>query len=131
MITLDQLLFAGKLEPIKAVQAEYGRRLNEVKQKQLLSFFLKKNPGMQHKAGVPLGGTFLIVYHVQPKSQQIKSGLDFAAAREEILATPTRDTVKIDPAAMAAAFKRLSAKLQFKKIRIFVFLIDALYRQGS
>lgn len=60
----DQVLFSCKLEPVKSIHEEYERRIREVKQKQFLSFFLKKNPGIQHKAGVPLGGTFIIVYHM-------------------------------------------------------------------
>lgn len=64
---LDQLLFSCKLEPVKAIHEEYVRRIREVKQKQFLSFFLQKNPGIQHKAGVPIGGTFIIVYHEESK----------------------------------------------------------------
>lgn len=59
----DHVLFSCRLEPIKAVHEEYVQRLREIKQKQFLSFFLQSNPGIQHKAGVPLGGTFIIVYH--------------------------------------------------------------------
>ena len=29
--------------------------------------FLERHPGIQHKAGVPLGGTFILVYHELPK----------------------------------------------------------------
>ncbi len=59
----DQVLFSCKLAPVKAIHDEYENRIRDVKQKQFLSFFLKKHPGIQHKAGVPLGGTFIIVYH--------------------------------------------------------------------
>lgn len=62
----DQVLFSCKLIPIKAIHEEYVRRIREVKQKQFLSYFLQKNPGIQHKAGVPVGGTFIIVYHQNP-----------------------------------------------------------------
>lgn len=122
---LDQLLAAGKLEPIKAVQREYELRLKEVKQKQLLSYFLKKHPGLQHKAGVPLGGTFLLVYHGKPKPQQIKVGREADEFSEEILTQPTRGASKIDPPAMAAAFQRLSDKPQFKDDLDIQFLINA------
>lgn len=63
----DRVLSACKLEPLKAIHEEYLRRIREVKQKQFLSFFLQKSPGIQHKAGVPLGGTFIIVYHDDPQ----------------------------------------------------------------
>lgn len=67
----DQVLFSCKLEPVKAIHEEYERRIREVKQKQFLSFFLKKHPGIQHKAGVPMGGTFIIVYHMKQSRAKI------------------------------------------------------------
>ena len=62
----DQVLFSCKLEAVRAVHLEYLRRLSELKKKQFLANFLKLHPGIQHKAGVPLGGTFIIVYHDDP-----------------------------------------------------------------
>ena len=62
----DQVLFSCKLEPIRAIHEEYVRRIREVKRKQFLSAFLTKHPGIQHKAGVPVGGTFIVVYHETP-----------------------------------------------------------------
>jgi len=62
----DQVLFNCKLEPIKAVHDEYARRLGGLKKRQFLSNFLQQHAGIQHKAGAPLGGTFIIVYHQDP-----------------------------------------------------------------
>lgn len=61
---LEAIIYHCRLNSFKALQTEYERRIKEVKQKQFLGSFLQKNPGIQHKAGVPLGGTFIIVYHV-------------------------------------------------------------------
>jgi hypothetical protein len=52
-----------KSRTLKALQAEYNRRILEYKKKQFLADFLEDNPGIQHKAGVPIGGTFILVYH--------------------------------------------------------------------
>jgi hypothetical protein len=60
---LEDLLNTCIPEKFKAILDEYARRIIEVKQKQFLSFFLQRNPGIQHKAGVPMGGTFILVYH--------------------------------------------------------------------
>lgn len=60
---LEDILNTCAPESFKAILDEYARRITEVKQKQFLSFFLKNNPGIQHKAGVPMGGTFILVYH--------------------------------------------------------------------
>lgn len=59
----DQVLYACKLEPVQALHDEYVRRLRELRKKQFLAYFLQSHPGIQHKAGVPLGGTFLVIYH--------------------------------------------------------------------
>lgn len=63
---IEAILYACRLDAFKALRDEYVRRVLDLKQQQFLSFFLKKNPGIQHKAGVPLGGTFIIVYHDDP-----------------------------------------------------------------
>ncbi|MEN6620784.1 MAG: hypothetical protein ABFD50_04485, partial [Smithella sp.] len=68
----DQVLFSCKLEAVKSIHEEYDRRIREVKQRQFLNFFLKKHPGIQHKAGVPMGGTFILVYHM--KQSPAKTG---------------------------------------------------------
>lgn len=67
---LEAILFNCRLDAFQSIHTEYQRRLTEAKQKQFLSFFLQKNPGIQHKAGVPLGGTFIIVYHDNPEPIQ-------------------------------------------------------------
>ena len=63
----DQVLFACKLDPIRSLKEEYESRVREIKQKQFFSHFAKHNPGIQHKAGVPMGGTFILVYHQDPE----------------------------------------------------------------
>ena len=62
----DEVLFACKLEPIRSLFEAYKQRLKALKQQQFLSTFLQNNPGIQHKAGVPMGGTFILVYHDDP-----------------------------------------------------------------
>ena len=63
---LDDLVFRCRLEPFAALVEEWRRRLLEAKQAQYLGHFLAAHPGIQHKAGVPLGGTFVLVYHQAP-----------------------------------------------------------------
>lgn len=67
----DQVLYACHLDPIKALHEEYLRRVRELKNKLFLSTFLQTNPGIGHKAGVPLGGTFILVYHGEPAAQPL------------------------------------------------------------
>ena len=71
----DQVLFTCKLDPIKSIHDEYVKRVRELRKKQFLATFLQRHPGIQHKAGVPLGGTFIIVYHDDPEPAQGKAGM--------------------------------------------------------
>ena len=53
-------------EKIKALVDEYARRVEKIQKQNLLSQYLTANPGIDHKAGVPRGGTFILVYHDAP-----------------------------------------------------------------
>ncbi len=77
---LDTVRYACRMEAFKSIAAEYQRRLLEVKQKQFLSVFLQKHPGIQHKAGVPTGGTFILVYHDAPDRVRPRPGLTVGLA---------------------------------------------------
>ena len=109
----DRVLFACKLEPIRSIVDEYKRRLKEIKQKQFLGNFLQNNPGIQHKAGVPMGGTFIIVYHDDP-DPVIKDFLVDADNQRGIFFNPTIGSVKrvADGEVLSRAFFRIS-KNQF------------------
>ncbi len=67
---LEALVYGHYSDSIKALLKEYRRRLEEFNKLQYLSNYLRKNPGFQHKAGVPLGGTFILVYHGDERSDE-------------------------------------------------------------
>lgn len=60
---LDSILEACKKDAFEALKKEYERRLQNLHRQLLFSNYAKKHHGLQHKAGVPIGGTFIIVYH--------------------------------------------------------------------
>ncbi|RME98296.1 MAG: hypothetical protein D6772_09225, partial [Bacteroidetes bacterium] len=68
---LDHFLYACKLETFQQIHQEYQRRLERIREQLLLSNFARKHPGLQHKAGVPMGGTFVMVYHGDNQQDQI------------------------------------------------------------
>lgn len=68
---LTNILITCKLEPIQSLHEEYLRRFQEIRDRYLLSRFAQQHPGLEHKAGVPKGGTFVIVYHGLDRSQQV------------------------------------------------------------
>jgi hypothetical protein len=103
----DQVLFSCKLDAVKSIHDAYLRRLREVKQQQFLSFFLRRHPGIQHKAGVPLGGTFIVVYHQNP--DPIKSGISYVAGKSAI-DTGIREAKDRASTALSGALNRLRSK---------------------
>lgn len=77
----DRVLNGCNLDAIRALHEELLRRIGELKQQQVLANFLQKHPGIQHKAGVPLGGTFILVYHEDsPQADQNGNASDFLVA---------------------------------------------------
>lgn len=50
-------------ESFKTLQDLLKKEIDALKQHNLFSKFVKKHPGIQHKAGVTSGGTFIIAYH--------------------------------------------------------------------
>lgn len=56
------IISSCSLERMRVIKAEIERRKEKLRQMNLFSEYLKKNPGMDHQAGVPKGGTFIMVY---------------------------------------------------------------------
>lgn len=83
---LEDIIYNCRLDSFKTVYSEYLRRIREVRQKQFLSHFLQSNPGISHKAGVPLGGTFILVYHENPPPARAVPDFRFGRAFTDIKA---------------------------------------------
>lgn len=94
---LEDIRYQCRLDPFRALHDEYKRRVRDLKQRQFLGHFLKEHPGIQHKAGVPLGGTFVVVYHDTADLPNATSG-------------PATDLVRVDIAS-GASVKESSQKL--------------------
>ncbi len=60
---LDFVILSCKKGAFRAIYQEYNRRLAGIYAKMFFGPYTEKNPGIQHKAGVPIGGTFIVVYH--------------------------------------------------------------------
>lgn len=58
----DEVLMSVKKGPFRALQQEFKRRLKNIYASQFLDYYAQKHPGLDHKAGVPRGGTFILVY---------------------------------------------------------------------
>ena len=78
---LAEIVLRCRLEPFRALQTEYQRRFRQAQQAQFLSTFLDRHPGIQHRSGVPIGGTFILVYHESPAPVAGRIGDDDALAQ--------------------------------------------------
>lgn len=58
-----ELYFKCPNEKLFALKEEYRHRIEQYHAAVNFSEYFKKHPGMEHKAGVPKGGTFILVYH--------------------------------------------------------------------
>lgn len=63
---------------------EFLIRLLALMIKQKLGYYAYTNPGIQHKAGVPVGGTFIIVYHEQTEQKTGGIKTNFPSSFENI-----------------------------------------------
>ncbi len=88
---------------LKELQAEINRRKQQVEELLYFSRYVKKHPDIQHKAGVPVGGTFILVFEESPPTFTFpKPGLAagtnfFTAAGSGSPATPGGDISTINP----------------------------------
>lgn len=68
----DEVVLSCKKGGFRSIYQQFTTRLNEIYANMFFSRFVEKNPGIQHKAGVTMGGTFIIVYHKKPPSKDLK-----------------------------------------------------------
>ena len=60
---LDRLTYACNLSEFRSLAAEFEKRWRLLEALRRLAYYERKCPGFQHKAGVTIGGTFILVYH--------------------------------------------------------------------
>ncbi|RPI19306.1 MAG: hypothetical protein EHM58_02295 [Ignavibacteriae bacterium] len=68
---LNQSCFIERLESLKN---EYIRRTAQYRLAKNFINYFRKHPGLEHKAGVPKGGTFILVYHEERRNRLIDPG---------------------------------------------------------
>ncbi|MBK8983220.1 MAG: hypothetical protein IPM38_13090 [Ignavibacteria bacterium] len=68
------LLYSCIDDRLEALKNEFIKRQKEIAAIRNLMNYFRKHPGMEHKAGVPKGGTFILVYH---ETQRRQLTLDF------------------------------------------------------
>ena len=85
---LDALIYNCKCSALLSLKNDYAERYQKLTKLRQFGYFTKLHPGIQHKAGVPIGGTFIIVYHSKkrrtaPITSPFRTN-DFTNARVEV-----------------------------------------------
>jgi len=57
------VVFACRLEGFLTLRDEYLRRVEQIRKLAAFEGYAEEHPAIQHKAGVPVGGTLVLVYH--------------------------------------------------------------------
>ena len=68
----DQVALSCKKGSFRAIYQEFVRRSEEMYRNVFFGNYAAKNPGLQHKAGVPVGGTLVLVYHQRQSVKMVK-----------------------------------------------------------
>jgi hypothetical protein len=131
----DQVLSSCQLGPLQSVHEEYGRRIGELKKKQFLVRFIEDHPGMEHKAGVPRGGTFILVYHGAPAPAVVSTP---AIDERSLVAESSRDGspravgigagASVETRVLADAIKRISHNESLQSNPDVKLVLDSLVR---
>ena len=59
------------VDTLEALKNEYLRRVAQYRLAKNFNYYFKRHGGIEHKAGVPRGGTFIVVYNEQPRKRLI------------------------------------------------------------
>ncbi|MEO6834262.1 MAG: PKD domain-containing protein [Chitinophagaceae bacterium] len=89
---LDSLIYACKDAQFSALYNDYKTRWVYLAMLQKLGYYTKMHPGIQHKAGVPMGGTFILVYHERARAKNSNKDI-FSRERQSIPVEMTEDVI--------------------------------------
>ena len=124
---LDAILSIAADGRMIQLYLEFIRRILTVKIMQQAGFYFRSHPGVQHKAGVPVGGTFIVVYHEAEKKETVAQAVavtnEAVAANVATAAVATNETVAANVATAtvakneAASFRAAGTNIKAKKTR--------------
>lgn len=100
---LDSLLQSCRDSQFAALYNDYRIRWVYLAMLQKLGYYVKMHPGIQHKAGVTMGGTFIIVYHEVSRVRQPNRNIFTRDFRAKDTATTVQPEARAATAPAAAA----------------------------
>jgi PKD repeat protein len=83
---------------------EYRKRLQYVLNQHIFSNYARLKPGLEHKAGVPKGGTFVLLYFKRPPRTQVVTNRSAAFDNVEAIAVAEEDAIANEERKMSTAY---------------------------
>jgi len=121
----NNVLFNCANEELYAMREEYNERLNRYQEAVTFAKYFEKHKGLEHKAGVTKGGTFVLVY--QPPAARYSAVIPERDLR--LVAKPIESSRSIKSAAVTDKTTMASAKLLGSTRKVYteaVSLIEKL-----
>lgn len=84
-------------EKLEALKNEYLRRVAQYRLAKNFNYYFKKHGGIEHKAGVPRAGTFILVYHEERRNRFVDvNSLFINKELSDVLLTNFRELLQPD-----------------------------------
>lgn len=96
---LDTLLYGCKDAQFISLYNDYKLRWIYLSMLQKFGYYVKQHPGIQHKAGVTMGGTFILVYHERARTRTNTKNI-FLRERRAPAKPEEQDSVASGPGSM-------------------------------
>lgn len=78
---------------IQQLLDEYQKRLRQLNLERMFSYYTMQHSGIDHKAGVPKGGTFILVYETKPNINQWQRNVAVTVQPPEAVEKTTGNTI--------------------------------------
>ncbi len=129
IFNLETLLNSCFVEQVEAIKSEYNRRMAQYRLAKNFSYYFKNHGGIEHKAGVPRGGTFILVYHEERRNRFIdKNSLFVNANLSNLMISRFRDLIQPDVPLDTLTYqtKLLQTSILYKDPELYVRFKDVL-----
>jgi hypothetical protein len=129
VFNLQTILNLCFVEQVEALKSEYNRRMAQYRLAKNFSYYFKTHGGIEHKAGVPRGGTFILVYHEERLNRFIdKNSLFVNKDLGNLMVSRFRDLIQQDVPLDTLTYqtKLLQTSILYKDPELYVRFKDVL-----
>jgi len=116
-------------EKLDALKTEYNRRMAQYRLAKNFAYYFKQHGGVEHKAGVPRGGTFILVYHEERGNRRADAGsLLVNSDMGKLLLSEYRDLLNPDTGldTLEAKTKMLAVTTLYKDPTLYLKFKDVM-----